>query len=244
MRIISFNANGIRSAADKGFFRWFAKQNADVLCLQETKAQEDQLTGKTFHPRGYHRVLRVAILGAGHENRSFEVAGDGLRFACCSAAEFWAWTAPARSRSRKPRAVVVRARAASRALVRARVDSRRPRRVWALRSRSRSCWTRAGQGVVAVTRAVELAGAVELDLQVVPRASQESLGPVHGERLKLHVSAPPVDGAANDELIRFLARELNLPQRQVTLVRGEGAKIKLIEVVGRSEEEVRKRFFG
>jgi len=41
MRIISFNANGIRSAATKGFFDWFAAQQPDVLCLQETKAQVD-----------------------------------------------------------------------------------------------------------------------------------------------------------------------------------------------------------
>ena len=43
MRIISFNANGLRSAATKGFFDWFAAQDVDVLCLQETKAQEHQL---------------------------------------------------------------------------------------------------------------------------------------------------------------------------------------------------------
>lgn len=40
MRIISFNANGIRSATTKGFSQWFAGQQADVLCIQETKAQE------------------------------------------------------------------------------------------------------------------------------------------------------------------------------------------------------------
>ena len=44
MRIISLNANGIRSAATKGVFDWLREQNADVVCLQETKAQEDQLT--------------------------------------------------------------------------------------------------------------------------------------------------------------------------------------------------------
>ena len=43
MRIISFNANGLRSAATKGFFDWFRGQDADVLCVQETKAQEHQL---------------------------------------------------------------------------------------------------------------------------------------------------------------------------------------------------------
>ena len=42
-KIITFNANGIRSAARKGFFRWLAEQDADAVCIQETKAQEDQL---------------------------------------------------------------------------------------------------------------------------------------------------------------------------------------------------------
>lgn len=53
MRIISFNANGLRSAASKGFFDWFSGQQADVLCLQETKAQEHQLGDAVFRPEGY-----------------------------------------------------------------------------------------------------------------------------------------------------------------------------------------------
>ncbi len=60
MRIISFNANGIRSAATKGFFDWFHKQKADVLCVQETKAQADQLGDAVFQPKGYRRYLRDA----------------------------------------------------------------------------------------------------------------------------------------------------------------------------------------
>jgi len=54
MRITSFNANGIRATARKGFFDWFKKAGIDVLCVQETKAQEWQLTDKVFHPKGYH----------------------------------------------------------------------------------------------------------------------------------------------------------------------------------------------
>jgi len=54
MRIITANVNGIRSAAEKGFFRWLARQNADVVCLQETKAQREQLSDQAFFPRGYH----------------------------------------------------------------------------------------------------------------------------------------------------------------------------------------------
>jgi exodeoxyribonuclease-3 len=53
MRIVTLNANGIRSAARKGFFDWFARQDADVVCVQETKAQRDQLDDPVFHPRGY-----------------------------------------------------------------------------------------------------------------------------------------------------------------------------------------------
>ncbi|MGE0082768.1 MAG: exodeoxyribonuclease III [Thiohalomonadaceae bacterium] len=52
MRIISANVNGIRSAASKGFFEWLAGQQADVVCVQETKAQEHQLDGAVFRPDG------------------------------------------------------------------------------------------------------------------------------------------------------------------------------------------------
>lgn len=60
MRVVTFNANGLRSAARKGFFRWFARQRADVLCVQELKAHEDQLVDKAFHARGFHRLCETA----------------------------------------------------------------------------------------------------------------------------------------------------------------------------------------
>jgi exodeoxyribonuclease-3 len=53
MRIITLNANGIRAAQRKGFFEWLALQNADVVCIQETKAQIDQLD-ENFHPTPFH----------------------------------------------------------------------------------------------------------------------------------------------------------------------------------------------
>lgn len=53
MKIITLNLNGIRSAVKKGFFDWFAQQKPDVVCLQETKAQEHQLNS-IIHPAGYH----------------------------------------------------------------------------------------------------------------------------------------------------------------------------------------------
>ncbi len=53
MRIITANVNGIRSAASKGFFSWLSRQRADFVCLQETKAQEHQLTDPVFRPRSF-----------------------------------------------------------------------------------------------------------------------------------------------------------------------------------------------
>lgn len=55
MRIITINTNGIRAAARKGFFKWLNKQKADVVCIQETKAQVHQLEeDPIYFPRGYH----------------------------------------------------------------------------------------------------------------------------------------------------------------------------------------------
>lgn len=67
MRIISLNANGIRSAARKGFFDWLSGQNADVVCIQETKAQEHQLsTDGLFYPEGYYCAYEDAQIKKGY----------------------------------------------------------------------------------------------------------------------------------------------------------------------------------
>ncbi len=53
MKVISINTNGIRAARKKGFFDWLQKEDADVVCIQETKAQEHQLDDEVFCPQGY-----------------------------------------------------------------------------------------------------------------------------------------------------------------------------------------------
>ncbi|PHS26124.1 MAG: exodeoxyribonuclease III [Methylophaga sp.] len=53
MKIITANVNGIRAAGRKGFFDWLDKQQAFVVCIQETKAQIDQLSDDLYHPQGY-----------------------------------------------------------------------------------------------------------------------------------------------------------------------------------------------
>ena len=60
MRVITLNCNGIRSAHSKGFYQWLARQKADVVCLQETKAQIAQLIPAIQAPRGWHTYFEDA----------------------------------------------------------------------------------------------------------------------------------------------------------------------------------------
>jgi uncharacterized protein (TIGR00251 family) len=69
-------------------------------------------------------------------------------------------------------------------------------------------------------------------LHVQPRAARTELAGLHGGALKVRLSAPPVDGAANDALIRFIALRLGVPQRAVTLERGTSSREKTVKVEG------------
>ncbi|MET0217083.1 MAG: exodeoxyribonuclease III [Burkholderiales bacterium] len=60
MRIITLNLNGIRSAAQKGFFPWLARQRAQVVCLQEIKAQAVDLAPELSSPKGFHGFFHCA----------------------------------------------------------------------------------------------------------------------------------------------------------------------------------------
>jgi hypothetical protein len=77
-----------------------------------------------------------------------------------------------------------------------------------------------------------VAGGVEIDVLVSPRASKDRIVGPHQERLKIAVAAPPVDGEANDALVRFIAGALSVPRRAVTLVRGSSGRRKTIRVEG------------
>ena len=61
MRIISINVNGIRAAHRKNFFTWLQKQDADIVCVQETKAQVDQLNDEIIKPKGYFSYFNSAV---------------------------------------------------------------------------------------------------------------------------------------------------------------------------------------
>ena len=73
---------------------------------------------------------------------------------------------------------------------------------------------------------------VRLVIHVQPRASKTEVGGRHGDAIKLRIQAPPVDGAANAEVIRFVASALGLPSRQVHMVHGDTSRRKTIEATG------------
>jgi uncharacterized protein (TIGR00251 family) len=79
---------------------------------------------------------------------------------------------------------------------------------------------------------VEDAGGVTFDVLVTPRASREKLGPVHGDRLKIAVTAPPVEGEANAAVIACLSRALKVPKTAVQIVRGDGSRRKTVRIAG------------
>jgi uncharacterized protein len=71
-----------------------------------------------------------------------------------------------------------------------------------------------------------------VDVQVVPRASRVAVGPAVGDRLRVAVTAPPVDGAANAAVIDALARAFGVRRAAVRIVRGETGRRKTVEIEG------------
>jgi hypothetical protein len=69
-----------------------------------------------------------------------------------------------------------------------------------------------------------------LAVHIQPRASTDSLGGTHGDRLKIRLTAPPVDGKANNHLIRLLAKHFGVPARQVLLLSGESSRAKRVRI--------------
>lgn len=75
-------------------------------------------------------------------------------------------------------------------------------------------------------------GAVVLKVRVSPRASRSAVGEVKDGQLQVRLHAPPVDGAANEELVDLLAKLLRVPKRSVTIVGGEKSRSKNVRIEG------------
>ena len=82
--------------------------------------------------------------------------------------------------------------------------------------------------------------AVRFTVRVQPRASRSEVAGLHGDALKVRLAAPPVDGAANEALVRLLAELLDVPRRAVRIEGGHASRSKLVEVEGVGAGDVRR----
>ncbi len=81
-------------------------------------------------------------------------------------------------------------------------------------------------------------------VRVIPRAGKNEVEGVTGNALKVRVTAPPVEGAANKALIELLAERLKIRKSQIEIVAGRTSQQKMISVVGLQPSEVEERLFG
>jgi uncharacterized protein (TIGR00251 family) len=81
---------------------------------------------------------------------------------------------------------------------------------------------------------------VRLTVRVQPRASDSRVTGVHGDALKVRLTAPPVDGAANEALVELLAGTFGIPTRAVTIVAGMSSRTKVVQLEGVTEDRVRR----
>jgi uncharacterized protein len=75
-------------------------------------------------------------------------------------------------------------------------------------------------------------GVVTFSVRVIPRSSRSGIAGEHDGAVKVRLSAPPIDGAANEELIKLLAKKLGVPKSSVAIVSGETSKTKRLRIAG------------
>lgn len=84
---------------------------------------------------------------------------------------------------------------------------------------------------------------MRMSVRVIPRSSKNSITWEEG-MLKVRLTAPPVDGAANEALIALLAHRLGLPKRDIRIVQGATGRQKTIEIMGMTDEAIEQKIRG
>jgi len=74
-------------------------------------------------------------------------------------------------------------------------------------------------------------------IRIQPRASKNEVIQMEGGGIKIRLTAPPVDGAANEALVKFLSDRLDIPKSQIEIVSGHTSKNKIVRIEGISQEE-------
>jgi uncharacterized protein (TIGR00251 family) len=81
---------------------------------------------------------------------------------------------------------------------------------------------------------------MRLNVRVVPRSSRNVLEWEQGS-IKARLTAPPVEGAANEALIQLLAERLGIPRRAITIVKGATSRQKIVDIEGITQEDLRQK---
>jgi uncharacterized protein (TIGR00251 family) len=87
----------------------------------------------------------------------------------------------------------------------------------------------------------DTAGGAIFAVKVQPRAKKNAITGELGDALKLALTAPPVEGRANEACVEFFANLLDVPRSSITIASGETSRRKVIRVVGMTADEVRRR---
>ena len=85
------------------------------------------------------------------------------------------------------------------------------------------------------------ANSVMLDVRVIPRASASQIAGKRADALLVRLNAPPVDGAANEELIRLLADALGIPRRNIEIVSGHRSRAKRVRITGVTNADIAEK---
>ena len=82
---------------------------------------------------------------------------------------------------------------------------------------------------------------IELSVSVVPRSSRCEIAGIHNNALRIKLTSPPVDNEANVQCCSFIAKQLGIAKRQVSIIRGKTARKKVVKIAGVTESEVRRK---
>ena len=85
----------------------------------------------------------------------------------------------------------------------------------------------------------EIAGGISFQVKVHPRAKRDAFAGALGDALKLSLTAPPVEGRANEACIEFFARLLKVPRSSITIASGQSSRLKVIRITGITAAEFR-----
>jgi len=88
-----------------------------------------------------------------------------------------------------------------------------------------------------VIECTEIDGSVTFIVRVLPRSSKSEIVGEHDGALKIKLRSPPVDGAANEELTRFLAKEFSTTRANIRIISGQASRTKRIQVSGMSKAQ-------